>query len=111
MLALNEWMCTATAPGVKWKAGLMEARDGNHASATSLFAQARSIYSTRDDILRSVLEEGDSWLKQGKPKRAAELVRGVLRIVTDAPSAGLLRKIEQQAKAVAPAPSPSPRRR
>ncbi len=91
--------------------GLMDARDGNYASATSLFAQARSIYSTRDDILRSVLEEGDSWLKQGKPTRATELVRGVLRIVPDSPSAALLKKIEQQANVAAPVPSPTPRRR
>ncbi len=101
---------TKNAPMIE-DLGLMDARDGNHASATSLFAQARSIYSTRDDILRSVLEEGESWLKQGKPKRAAELVRGVLRVVTDAPSAALLKTMQQQAKAAGPAPSPSPRQR
>jgi uncharacterized protein (TIGR03790 family) len=84
--------------------GLMEARDGNQAAATSYFAQARTIYSTRDDLVRVVLEEAESWLKQGKPKRALELVRSVGRIVTDAPTAALLRKIEQQANAGIPRP-------
>ncbi|MFN2475218.1 MAG: TIGR03790 family protein [Chthoniobacterales bacterium] len=84
--------------------GLMEARDGNHAAAASYFAQARTIYSTRDDLVRVVLEEAESWLKQAKPKRAVDLVRSVGRIVTDAPTAALLRRIEQQAGASVPPP-------
>jgi uncharacterized protein (TIGR03790 family) len=81
--------------------GLMEARDGNIASATSYFQQARTCYATRDDILRVVLEEADAWAKQKKPKRALELVRSTLRIVSDAPAAALLRKIEQDLKTAA----------
>ena len=71
--------------------GLMEARDGNFAAATSYFQQARACYGTRDDILRVVLEEVDALVRQNKSKRALELVRSVLRIVNDAP---LLRKVE-----------------
>jgi uncharacterized protein (TIGR03790 family) len=71
--------------------GLMEAGDGNFAVATSYFQQARACYSTRDDILRVVLEEVNALVRQNKSKRALELVRSVLRIVNDAP---LLRKVE-----------------
>jgi uncharacterized protein (TIGR03790 family) len=74
--------------------GLMEAGDGNFAAATSYFQQARTGYTARDDILRVVLEEADAWTKQNKPKRALDLVRSVLRIVSDAPATPLLRKIE-----------------
>jgi uncharacterized protein (TIGR03790 family) len=74
--------------------GLMEVRDKNFTSALSYFQQARTLYTKRDDILRVVLEESDAWIKLGKPKRALDLVRSVLRIVTDAPAAPLLRKIE-----------------
>ncbi len=77
--------------------GLMEAQEGNHAAATRYFQQARTIYTKRDDILRVVLEEAESWVKQGKPKRAAELVRSVLKIVSGGPTADLLKKVEQDA--------------
>lgn len=87
--------------------GLMEAREGNHVAAVSYFSQARTIYSTRDDLVRVVLEEAESWLKQGKPKRALETVRSVSRIVSDAPTAALLKRIEQQASVPSP---PAPRR-
>ncbi len=69
--------------------GLMEVKDGNDAAAVSYFQQARTIYTKRDDILRVVLEETDSWIKQGKPKRAVELVRSVLKIVSGGPTAEL----------------------
>ena len=75
--------------------GLMEAKDGNWPSATSHFQQARSIYTKRDDILRAVLHEAEGWAKQGKPKRGADAVRSVLRIVTDPPTVALFRKVEQ----------------
>ena len=67
--------------------GSMEARDGNFAAATSYFQQARAFYTKRDDILRVVLEEADTWIKQDKPKRAVDLLRSVLRITSDAPAA------------------------
>ncbi|MDQ6764998.1 MAG: TIGR03790 family protein [Verrucomicrobiota bacterium] len=76
--------------------GLMEAHDGKFASAANHFQQARTMFTKRDDILRVVLEEADSWLKQEKPKRAVDLVRSVLKIVPDSPTATLLKKIEQE---------------
>ena len=89
--------------------GSMEARDGNLAAATSYYQQARATFSKRDDILRVVLEEADAWVKQGKPKRAIDLARTVLRIVSpNVPSAPLLRKVEQDALAPPPLPQPSP---
>jgi uncharacterized protein (TIGR03790 family) len=88
--------------------GAQEAQEGNFASATNYFLQARACYTKRDDILRVVLEEAEAWIKQGKPKRALELVRSVLRIISDAPASALLKKIEREL-APPPAPSPTPR--
>jgi uncharacterized protein (TIGR03790 family) len=88
--------------------GLMEAADGNFAAATSYFQQARACYTKRDDILRSVLEEADGWAKQGKPRRALDVIRSTLRIVPDTPAAPLLRKMEQDLTAPSPAPLISP---
>jgi uncharacterized protein (TIGR03790 family) len=88
--------------------GAMEGRDGNFAAATSYFQQARATYTKRDDILRVVLEEADAWARQKKPNRALEVVRGALRISSDAPSASLLRKMEQELKTPATTPAPQP---
>ncbi len=85
--------------------GSMEMQAGNFAVATNYFQLAHGCYSKRDDILRSVLEEADGWLKQKKPKRALDLVRSTLRIVPNVPAAPLLRQIEQTI--VAPPPPPS----
>ena len=93
--------------------GLMEARDGKWPSATTHFQQARSLYTKREDILRSVLHEADSWAKQGKPRRALEVVRSVLRIVSDAPTLALFKKMEQDLAPPAPTQpqvQPQPRR-
>lgn len=90
--------------------GLVEMSDGNFAAATNYFQLARGCYSKRDDILRSVLEEADGWLKQKKTKRALDLLRNTLNIVPDAPAAPLLRKMEREIVAPTPPPSvpPSP---
>lgn len=90
--------------------GLMEAGEGN-AIATSYFQQARTCYRTRDDLLRVVIEECAAWIKQNKPKRALDLVRSVLRVVSDAPATPLLKQIERELTAPPPvaAPSVSPR--
>ena len=88
--------------------GLMEAGDGNFAAATSYFQQARTGYTARDDILRVVLEEADAWTKQNKPKRAVDLIRSVLRIVSDAPATPLLRKIEHDLTTPAALPPKKP---
>nr|MDQ6912662.1 TIGR03790 family protein [Verrucomicrobiota bacterium] len=76
--------------------GLMEMRDGKLAEATTYFQQARALYTKRDDILRVVLEEAEAWKNQDKPKRAVELVRSVLKIVSDTPTAVLLKKIDAE---------------
>ena len=85
--------------------GLIEARDGKWPSATTHFQQARSLYSKREDILRCVLHEANSWAKQGKPRRGAEVVRSVLRIISDAPTVALFKKVEQE---LAPPPVQPP---
>ena len=90
--------------------GLMEAKDGKFAEATTFFQQARSLYTKRDDILRVVLQEADCWIKQQKPKRALDLVRSVLRIVSDAPATALLRQMEARLAPPAPKPAATPRR-
>jgi uncharacterized protein (TIGR03790 family) len=86
--------------------GSMEASEGDFALATSYFQQARACYGKRDDILRVVLEEANCLIKQDKRNRALDLVRSVLRIVSDAPAAPLLRKIEQD---ITGSPPPSTR--
>ena len=86
--------------------GLMEAADGNLAAATNYFGQARTCYSSRDDILRVVLEEGDAWNKLKKPKRGIDLLRSALRVAGDAPAAPLLRNMEQELRGVGATPSP-----
>ena len=89
--------------------GLMEAGDGNFAAATSFFGQARACYSSRDDLLRVIMEEADAWNKLNKPKRGLDLLRPALRIVGDAPAASVLRQVEQQLRgAPPPAPGSSP---
>jgi uncharacterized protein (TIGR03790 family) len=94
--------------------GLMEAADGNFAVATGLFGQARTCYSTRDDILRVIIEEADAWNKLKKPSRGLDLLRTALRIAGDAPAAPLLKQLEQELRG-APAPvlgatpTPTPR--
>jgi hypothetical protein len=80
--------------------------------ATTYFQQARSMYTKRDDILRMVLAEADSWARQGKQKKALEVIRSVLRIVSDDATAALLRQKEQEyGGGPPPAPAaPAPRK-
>ena len=86
---------------------LMEMASNNFGAATAYLQQARVYYSKRDDILRAVIEQSDAFIKDNKPRRALELIRSVLRVVSDAPAAGLMRKLEQQAMG-SPTPSPPP---
>ena len=76
--------------------GAMEAREGHWPAATSHFQQARAMYTKREDILRVVLAEAEGLAKQGKQKRAVEVVRSVLRIVSDASTIALFKKAEQE---------------
>jgi len=74
--------------------GLLEVAAGNYTGATGCFDLARTIYSKRDDILRTVLHEADALGKDKKAKRGLDLIRSVLRIAPDAPASALLRKLE-----------------
>lgn len=85
--------------------GMMEAGDGHFTAATSFFGQARTCYSTREDILRVIMEEADAWNKLKKPKRGLDLIHTALRIAGDAPAAPVLRQIEQELRG-APPPQP-----
>ena len=91
--------------------GLLEAAAENPVGASGCFDLARTTYTKRDDILRTVLHETEALAKQSKPKRALDLIRTVLRIVPDAPASSLLKKMEMELRAVKPAASPpSPRK-
>ncbi|MGI9113808.1 MAG: hypothetical protein DLM52_06235 [Chthoniobacterales bacterium] len=99
---------THNAPAMEDLA-LMESREKSFSAAITQLQQARAGYTQPQDIVRCVLEECDALVQSGKPKRAAELARMVLRIVPDSPAAPLLRKIDSDA-APKPAPAnPSPR--
>jgi uncharacterized protein (TIGR03790 family) len=92
--------------------GLLEAAAENYVGASGCFDLARTTYSKRDDILRTVLHEADALAKQNKSKRAVDLLQSVLRVVPDAPASSLLKKKEMELRAVKPAttPAPQPRR-
>jgi hypothetical protein len=91
--------------------GLLEAAAENYPGATICFDLARTTYTKRDDILRTVLHEADAMAKQNKAKRGLDLLRNVLRIVPDAPASALLRKLESELRAVKPAATPANQRR
>ena len=86
--------------------GLMFAHDGNWADASSYFQQVRACYTKRDDLLRAVLEEANAWVKQEDPKHALALIRNALRIVSDGPTADLLRQMERELSPPTPTASP-----
>jgi len=91
--------------------GLLEAAAENYVGASGCFDLARSIYSKRDDILRTVMHEADALAKQNKAKRGVDLIRSVLRIVPDAPASSLLKKMEMELLATKPTPAPTNSRR
>lgn len=83
--------------------GLLEAGAENYVGASGCFDLARTTYTKRDDILRTVLHEADALAKQNKAKKAIDLLRSVLRIVPDAPASALLKKMETELRATPPA--------
>jgi uncharacterized protein (TIGR03790 family) len=91
--------------------GLLEASAENYVDATACFDLARTTYTKRDDILRTVLHEADAFAKQNKPKRGAELLQSVLRMVPNAPASALLKKKEMELDAMKPTATPAPRSR
>src|SRR3954447_26184207 len=88
--------------------GLLEAAAQNYAGATGCFDIARTTYTKRDDILRTVLHESDALAKQNKAKRGVELIRSVLRVISDAPAVPLLKKMETDLRGARPAPPAGP---
>jgi uncharacterized protein (TIGR03790 family) len=88
---------------------LMELQEKNFSGAIGQLQQARAGYSKREDIVRCVLEECGALVQSGKPKRAIELARMVLRIVPDSPAAPLLRKVESDLAPKPQATNSSPR--
>jgi hypothetical protein len=89
---------------------LLEAGAENYVSATGCFDLARTTYTKRDDILRTVLHEADAFARQNNPKRGADLLRSVLKIVPSAPASALLKKKEMELGAVKPAAPPNQRK-
>lgn len=88
--------------------GLLDAGAENFIGASGCFDLARTIYTKRDDILRTVLHEADALAKQNKSKRALDLIRTVLRIAPDAPAASLLKRAEMELRATKPSPPRNP---
>jgi len=91
--------------------GLLEAAAENQVGASGCFDLARTIYTKRDDILRTILHEADALAKQNKTKAALDLIRTALRIAPDAPASSLLKKMETQLRATKSGPpqkSPRP---
>jgi uncharacterized protein (TIGR03790 family) len=86
--------------------GILEAAAENYVGASGCFDLARTTYTKRDDILRTVLLEGDALSRQNKAKRALDLIQSVLRIVPNAPASALLKKMEMELRAVKPTPAP-----
>jgi hypothetical protein len=76
--------------------GLLKKESGDFSGAISCFQQARSFYTTADDILRTILEQVDALTKSGNKKAALLLIRTTERLVPDAPATVLLRQLEQQ---------------
>jgi hypothetical protein len=87
---------------------LLEVSAENYGGATGCFDLARTTYTKRDDILRTVLHEADAFAKQNKPKRGAELLQSVLRMVPNAPASALLKKMEMELGAMKPTATPAP---
>ena len=86
--------------------GSMEAEEGKAASAVNYFAQARSCYTARDDLLRVILEEAEAWKKLNKPSHGLDLLRMALRASPSAPAAPLLKKLEQELRQPSATPAP-----
>ena len=86
---------------------LMDLRDGKFPTAIATLEQARGAYTKHDDIIRCVLEECDALIKFGKPNRALNLTRQVLRIIPESPTLQLLHKMENDLTKP-PLPTPTP---
>jgi uncharacterized protein (TIGR03790 family) len=91
--------------------GAMETAAEKLPEAVACLDQARTLYTKRDDILRAVLEEANVLAKLNKTKRALDILRDTLRIISNAPASALLKKLEMELRsAKPPAPPANPRR-
>jgi len=88
--------------------GLMEAHDGDWQQAISYFQQVRACYAKRDDILRVTLEEANAWVKREDKKHALAVLRNALRVISDSPTAELLRQKDRELNPPPPSPTASP---
>jgi uncharacterized protein (TIGR03790 family) len=88
--------------------GMMEAHDGKWQDAIGYFQQVRACYTKRDDILRVTLEEANAWVKLEDKKHALTILRNALRVVSESPTAELLRQKERELNPPPPSPSISP---
>jgi hypothetical protein len=88
--------------------GLMQKESGDFAGAVSYFQQARSMYSTAEDILRTILEQVDGLTKSGNKKAALTLIQATTRLVPDSPTTVLLRKLEARLAPSSPTPRNQP---
>ena len=86
---------------------LLAQKDGDEAEASNHFREARAAYKGIADILRVVLEESASLVKQQKSKRAVSLLHSILRVVSG-PTAALLQQMEHDLDPSVPAPTPKP---
>lgn len=86
--------------------GMVEYTEGNYDAALGYFRQARTIYKKLDDLLRVVLEQASTLIKQEKPGAALALLRSVLSVMPDSTATEPLRALENQL--APPRPSPHP---
>lgn len=92
---LRQFAARTANPVILEDLGGMAVAEGNFAGATNYYQQARASYASRDDILRVVIEECDALVKEGRTKRALDLIHSVLPVVTGAPTESLLRQLER----------------
>jgi hypothetical protein len=88
--------------------GLMAMESGHFDEASNYLQQSRSLYTKRDDLLRTSIEAANALIRSDKKGRALALVRNVLRVIPDAPASALLRKIERDLSAPPAIHTPPP---
>lgn len=72
--------------------GAMAAKAGEAERAAGLFQQARTLYTSRDDIVRATLLEAEARLKAGDKRRAVSLLKTMLESIAPGMTEALVRK-------------------
>ncbi len=88
--------------------GLSEKERGHFDSAISYLQQARSLYKSPEDNLRTVCEQADALLKNDDGVGALKLIRRSMRVLPDIPGVALLRQLDEKLDPRPPAPRPTP---